>query len=138
MQRNGAWILDTLYRFSSGCGGWCAPQGRIALDGPGNIHGTTTGDGLYRAGNVFKPTLGNNAWVYISLHYFTGQSGRDGAYPEDGPVLDTNGNIYGTASEGCTYNQALSLRSRHKISPLRGHCRNNRDHCLLADMEEAG
>ncbi len=59
-----------------------------------------TGDGAYGAGNVFKLIPFNDGWVYTSLDDFTGTSGSDGAYPDSTLVLDANGNVYGTASEG--------------------------------------
>jgi uncharacterized repeat protein (TIGR03803 family) len=59
-------------------------------------------DPPYGCVTVFKLVAG---WVYTSLHDFTGQSGSDGAFPEDGLVLDADGNLYGTASEGGTYNR---------------------------------
>jgi hypothetical protein len=37
-------------------------------------------------------------WAYTDLYDFTG--GNDGAYPEGNVVVDTNGNVYGIASEG--------------------------------------
>ncbi len=40
----------------------------------------------------------NGSWTYTLLHAFTG--GNQGAGPYDGMVMDPNGNLWGTASEG--------------------------------------
>jgi hypothetical protein len=39
-----------------------------------------------------------NGWSYVPLHDFTGHS--DGEFPVSGLVMDNNGNLYGTASQG--------------------------------------
>ena len=48
------------------------------------------------SGNVFKLTNTQNGWEYTSLYDFTG--GADGAYPVSNVTIDTDGNLYGTAS----------------------------------------
>ncbi len=98
---NGGWTFNTLYTFS-GNGG--SPSDKLVMDAAGNLYGTTTYAGVYGCGNVFKLTHSNGGWTYTSLHDFTGQTGSDGAYPQGGLVLDTSGNLYGTASEGGIYN----------------------------------
>ncbi|MGB8886311.1 MAG: choice-of-anchor tandem repeat GloVer-containing protein [Candidatus Korobacteraceae bacterium] len=85
------WTLTTLYSFT-GPGG---SSGILAMDAAGNLYGTTFSDGLYQQGNVFKLSPSNGGWIYTSLHDFT--AGSDGANPAAGVVLDSAGNIYGTA-----------------------------------------
>ncbi len=73
------------------------------MNGTGNIYGTTYCDGANGYGNVWEvsPSGGGN-WSYVSLHDFTG--GNDGANPVSNVVMDSNGNLYGTASAGGTQN----------------------------------
>ena len=63
-----------------------------------NLYGTTTGDGAYDAGNVFKLTPYMRTWIYTDLHDFTG--GSDGGNPISNVVIDAQGNLFGTASGG--------------------------------------
>ena len=74
-------------------------HGNLAMDGAGNLYGTTYCDGAYGYGNVFKlaPSSGGG-WTYSSLHDFTG--GSDGKGPYARVVLDAKGNLYGTAVLG--------------------------------------
>ncbi|HYL11567.1 MAG TPA: choice-of-anchor tandem repeat GloVer-containing protein [Terriglobales bacterium] len=97
--------LDTLgnytvlYNFTS-----LSNPSALIMDKAGNLYGTTQLGGSFSncnptnsfgCGTVFKlDTLGN----YTVLHSFTG--GSDGFYPFGGLVMDTAGNLYGTASEG--------------------------------------
>jgi len=85
----------TLLAGLTGSGG---PQGNLAMDAEGNLYGTTFGDGAYQFGSVFKLTRTPGGWIYSTLHDFT--DGQDGGYPIGGPILDANGNLYGTATTG--------------------------------------
>jgi hypothetical protein len=68
------------------------------MDAAGNLYGTTLCSGANYAGNVFKLTKTQNGWVYASLHDFTG--GADGARPYSTVTIDSDGTLYGTASQG--------------------------------------
>ncbi len=94
---NGSWTLTTLYSFigTSGCG----PIAALAMDGAGSLYGTTYCDGVNGFGNVFKLTpTPTPPWTYTSLHDFT--DGSDGQLPMSNVVIDSNGNLYGTAVGG--------------------------------------
>jgi uncharacterized repeat protein (TIGR03803 family) len=72
-----------------------APSGRLVRDGAGNLYGTTYVGGASGNGVVFKLDKTNKERV---LYSFTGK--RDGALPGAGLVRDSEGNLYGTTSEG--------------------------------------
>ena len=72
---------------------------RISTDASGNIYGTTDNYGYSGLGNVFKLTC---CWNYTDLYDFAGAP-NDGANPEAAPVVDAQGNIYGTTSSGGAY-----------------------------------
>ncbi len=72
--------------------------GSLALDATGNLYGTTCGDGAKQLGNVFKLAPANGGWTYTSLYDFAG--GDDGSCPYGTVSMDSNGNLYGTASAG--------------------------------------
>ena len=56
-------------------------------------------------GSVFKLTHSGSGWKETVLHTFTG--GRDGGTPYSTIVLDSHGNLYGTASRGGTFNDGV-------------------------------
>jgi uncharacterized repeat protein (TIGR03803 family) len=85
--------FTTLYSFTNGSDG-SAPNG-LALDNEGNLYGTTAGggDGF---GTVFKFTPGGTGVTVL----YTFSGGDDGSTPEAGLVMDSAGNLYGTAYTG--------------------------------------
>jgi len=93
-----------LYSFTGTGGDGAYPEAGLVLDAQGNLYGTTLygGSGRCRGqlhcGTVFKlDTSGNESALY-------GFSGKDGAYPWAGLVMDAQGNLYGTTSQGGAYN----------------------------------
>ncbi len=69
------------------------PEG-IIRDSAGNLYGTTAWGGTHAAGTVFKlDTTGKETILYN----FKGKS--DGGFPFAPPVMDSVGNLYGTASQ---------------------------------------
>lgn len=88
-----------LYNFTGGADG-ADPMASLALDGVGNLYGTTYqggGSGCNGAGSgtVFKVTPGGSETV---LYSFAG--GMDGAQPPAHVILDGQGNLYGTTYQG--------------------------------------
>jgi uncharacterized repeat protein (TIGR03803 family) len=99
----------TVYELSPSGGGWqfnviynlvgcyeCGPADSLAIDSAGNLYGTTYKDGANVDGNVFKLTPSGDHWIYTDLYDF--DCNDDGAEPNGGPVLDSEGNIYGTTT----------------------------------------
>jgi uncharacterized repeat protein (TIGR03803 family) len=84
-----------LHTFTGGADG-AYPLAGLARDAKGNLYGTTFEGGAYYAGTVFKvDTTGKETVLYS----FTGTSG-DGFGPLSVPVLDPQGNLYGTTIDG--------------------------------------
>jgi uncharacterized repeat protein (TIGR03803 family) len=82
---------------------FCGVVGNLVMDSAGNLYGTTYCGGNNNLGNVFKLTpTPEPPWTYTDLHDFTG--GSDGSYPEGDLSMDSNGNLYGTASKGGNLN----------------------------------
>jgi uncharacterized repeat protein (TIGR03803 family) len=98
---NGSWTESVLYSFCNHPD-YCAVgvgSGRLPLifDTAGNLYGTTILGGYSGAGTVFKLTPHpDGRWTQSVLHEFTGE---DGMQPM-GVILDTAGNLYGTAEFG--------------------------------------
>jgi uncharacterized repeat protein (TIGR03803 family) len=85
-----------------------APLG-LSRDTEGNLYGTTYQGGAgtcvfgFGCGTVFKLSKTGKETV---LHSFEG--GADGEYPYAGPVLDADGNAYGTTASGGDLNCPVS------------------------------
>ncbi len=92
-----------LYSFTGHSDG-AKSTGGLAIDGQGNLYGTTTLGGLGQ-GTVFKlATDGTETALYAF-------SGSDGSQPANGLVLDASGNLYGTTPTGGSggYGEAYKL-----------------------------
>jgi uncharacterized repeat protein (TIGR03803 family) len=92
--------FSVLYEFHGGTDGE-TPRAGLVADAIGNLYGTTQGGGDpscddgYGCGTVFKLDTKGNETV---LHRFTGSP--DGKAPIAGLIMDINGNLYGTTTEG--------------------------------------
>lgn len=103
---NGGWTFNVLYGLTGNPRSQTGPKGLLAIDGSGNLYGVTNSEGANSAGNLFKLTPnGGGNWTYTDLHDFA-ISSSNGAFPEDGPTLDANGDLYGMTLQGtgtCSY-----------------------------------
>ena len=94
--------VSTLYNFCSknDCADGKFPGGSLVQSTDGNFYGTTQHGGnsvcSLGCGTVFKVTRNG---TLMTLHTF---DGSDGAYPNIGLVLATDGNLYGTTLYGGT------------------------------------
>jgi uncharacterized repeat protein (TIGR03803 family) len=91
--------LTTLHRFcfQSGCLDGISPA-KLIQSTDGDFYGTTLYSGANHGGTVFKITPHGNL---TTLYSFCAESGCvDGGTPVAGLVQATNGDFYGTASEG--------------------------------------
>ena len=76
------------------------------MDSAGNLYGTTDSGGPpgcanYACGVVFKLDQSNNETV---LHTFSSFNGTYGYGPDGGVIMDSAGNLYGTAYFGGNLN----------------------------------
>jgi len=101
---SGGWTFAPLYNFS-GNDQTVGPNGDLLMDSAGNLYGTVGSLGTYNKGLVFELSPTMYGWSLTVLHEFTGQD--DGAFPTGGVVLDAQGNLYGTAESGGSYNQGV-------------------------------
>jgi hypothetical protein len=95
------WIYSLLYTFD----GFDGPFGSPTLDAAGNVYGTNATGGAYDLGFVFKLTPSSGGWTLTDLYDFSG--GNDGGFPASNVILDSNGNLYGTAFLGGADNQGV-------------------------------
>jgi uncharacterized repeat protein (TIGR03803 family) len=75
------------------------------MDAAGDLYGTTNEGGVSNFGAVFKLTPSENGWTYTSLYDFCPSGGPcpDGSFPLSTVVFDSEGNLYGTTSNGGMY-----------------------------------
>jgi uncharacterized repeat protein (TIGR03803 family) len=107
--------FKVLYSFSAGADGGGVWE-RVALDTLGNLYGTTSGGGAYGYGTVFELTpTSHGPWKESVLHSFM-LNDVDGAEPMANLILDSVGNLYGTAPLGGAYDRG----SAFQLSPGSG------------------
>jgi uncharacterized repeat protein (TIGR03803 family) len=68
------------------------PLGRLAVDANGDLFGV--------AYTVFEMLPLGNSWKARTVHVFQSRDSNDGTEPEAGPVLDSQGHLYGTTAQG--------------------------------------
>jgi uncharacterized repeat protein (TIGR03803 family) len=91
------WKLKPLYAFH-GKPDAGLPYGGLIFDQAGNLYGTTYWDGENNMGSVYELQRSGGVWTERVLYSFEG--GTDGAFSISGLVFDSQGNLYGTTSEG--------------------------------------
>jgi uncharacterized repeat protein (TIGR03803 family) len=106
----GTWKESILYSFKGGSDG-AQPVSSLVFDPFGNLYGTTDAGGIpatecvLGCGTVFKLTPSGGRWTESIMYAFKGAS--DGAQPYAPLILDSAGNLYGTAAfggnAGCLY-----------------------------------
>jgi uncharacterized repeat protein (TIGR03803 family) len=85
-------------------------NGGLALDGSGNVYGTTSQGGAYNQGSIYKLT----STTLTTLYSFCPTPGcTDGADPEGGVALDASGNVFGQTNYSGAYNGG----SMFKLTP---------------------
>lgn len=96
--RNGTWVETGLYSFRGGSDG-NGPISTLAFDKAGNLYGTASeGGAACNCGTIFKLNTAGGKASYSTAHRFTGLP--DGAFPYDGMVMDSAGNLYGATTHG--------------------------------------
>lgn len=93
----GGWSFTVIANLSGGSEGIGA-RAKPLIDARGNLYGTTAGGGAFNCGNVFELTPSGGTWTYRSLHDFT--CGSDGGIPYGKLIIDSDGNLFGTAYGG--------------------------------------
>ena len=96
---DGTWTESVLYSFHGTDA--ANPAGPLVFDAAGNLWGVA-GGGEFDHGAIFKLTpSGGGNWTESLVYSFGGA--LDGGQPSGGLVLDSAGNLYGTAAYGGYY-----------------------------------
>jgi uncharacterized repeat protein (TIGR03803 family) len=98
--RSSNWAFSLVYSFTGS-----GPFASLSMDAAGDLYGTTNEGGVSNFGAVFKLTPSENGWTYTSLYDFCPSGGPcpDGSFPLSTVVFDSEGNLYGTTSNGGMY-----------------------------------
>jgi len=95
---HGQWKEKMLHNFCSrnNCADGAFPLAGLVMDTSGSLYGTTYwgGSGCVYCGTVFKMTRVDHTWIETVLYNFLG---GDGAGPYESLIVDSQGNLYGTA-----------------------------------------
>jgi uncharacterized repeat protein (TIGR03803 family) len=94
-------MTPTIYSFTGTGADGAYPDAELTLDSSGDLFGTTSSGGLDGYGTAFEIKVGTT--TPIPLYSFTG-IGTDGATPQSALSIDTNGDLFGTTSEGGSAN----------------------------------
>jgi len=98
---DGTWSESTIYDFQGPPGDAGGPLGPVTLDHAGTLYGVA-GGGATNWGTVYDLTpSGGGQWTETILYNFSG--GLDGANPSSGPLLGSDGNLYGPTTAGGLY-----------------------------------
>ena len=102
VQMTTAGVINNTYDFPCGSGG-AFPIGPLVQASNGNFYSTTQDGGTNGEGTIYQVTTDLAVTV---LHSF-GATFGDGTFPSAGLLLATDGNYYGSASDGGTYGDGI-------------------------------
>jgi uncharacterized repeat protein (TIGR03803 family) len=92
------WKESLIHVFQGGSDGG-NPLSGVIVDASGSLYGTTSGELTGGNGTIFELTpRAGGVWTETVLHSFTG--GKDGGFPAAPLIMDSVGNLYGTAAGG--------------------------------------
>jgi len=109
----GTWTFSTLYTFTGGADG-AMPLADLAIGANNVLYGTTYYGGTYGYGTVFQLSNSGNSWTEKVLYSF--QNGADGANPQSGVTVASNGVLYGNTYNGGTSN----MGTIYELIPVKG------------------
>lgn len=100
-----------LYSFAGGSDGKYPDYEALIQDATGDLYGTTNYGGSHEFGTIFKLDQRGTETV---LYTFTG--GTDGGTPYGGLLIDSQGNLYGTAFQEASLQCGQGCGSVYKLS----------------------
>jgi uncharacterized repeat protein (TIGR03803 family) len=128
-----SWQETVLSSFCPGydCANGASPE-VSARDSEGNLYGAAGFGGAHLDGVVYKLTASGQETVLYSFCSLANCA--DGSAPAAGPILDSEGNLYGTVSQGGAHENAGVV---YKVTPF-GHETVLYNFCSLANCADGG
>jgi uncharacterized repeat protein (TIGR03803 family) len=109
----GTWTETVIANFAITANG-NLPLAPLIMDASGNLYGVNASGGTNAWGTAFKLSpLSGGAWSTSVLFPF--KNARDGGTPEGALVMDSNGNLFGTANSGGGPNGPGLANSGHGV-----------------------
>ncbi len=112
-----SWAEQVLYSFcaKADCADGSNPYSGLFFDELGKLYGTTEGGGSRSDGTAFELKLNFNKtkWTERVIYSFCARVGcTDGSDPAGSLIVDSSGNLYGTAYAGGTYSSGVVFKLR--------------------------
>jgi len=107
-----AGVETVLYSFTGGYTDGEQPYSGLVMGKKGKLYGASSHGQSPNYGALFElspPSRKKGPWTFTSLHAFNSGNG-DGIEPYGTPILDIEGNLYGTTYVGGAYNQGTVWR----------------------------
>jgi uncharacterized repeat protein (TIGR03803 family) len=92
--------VKTVANFSAAPDASIVTGAALALDGKGNIFGTTVDGGAHGNGCIYRVTPGGKATTLYSFGSSSDGTNSDGANPHGGLIAGSDGSFYGTTYVG--------------------------------------
>ncbi|MFZ0481328.1 MAG: Ig-like domain-containing protein [Terriglobales bacterium] len=107
---DGNWIESNAYGFTGVYDG-AVPSSPVVVDSAGNVYSTTLNHGAYDVGTIDELALADSQWLENTLLAFGG-GGVTAAGP-DALIMDSAGDLYGTAGGQTLSNQGVLFKLHH-------------------------
>ena len=122
---------------TEGCSAEPAPG--LILGTDGNLYGAAEDGGAHTYGALFKLTTSGTLTTLYSFCSEGGSECTDGEYPQAGVVQGTNGDFYGTTTEGGSYNGGtlFSISSSGVLTTLHFFCSQGGTACSDGEYPKA-
>ena len=100
------WTENILYNFQGQGPVGCCPAAGLIFDSAGNLYGAASAGGRNVGGSIFELTPAGEGWTFNLVYSLPG----GGTGPEQPLVMDSSGNLYGTANQsGGAYGSVFKL-----------------------------
>jgi uncharacterized repeat protein (TIGR03803 family) len=98
---SGGYNETILHGFAGTNGDGAYPPGGLVFDAQGNLYGATSEGGANGTGTIYElsPNSGGG-WSETVLYSFGAANSGDANLPQNGPIIDGAGNLYGAAGGG--------------------------------------
>jgi uncharacterized repeat protein (TIGR03803 family) len=114
---SGGYEETILHDFTGTDGDGANPYGGLVLNQDGNLYGTTLAGGINGTGTVYELSVSGGDWTETILYSFGAVGSSDAEGPQSGLVLDSTGNLYGTAGGGGAANGACDCGTIFELTP---------------------